>query len=71
MVIGDNSPISPAQNVRLWVIAGKYGWSKEEIRELIKEFNYQSTIDISRKDYNEIINQIETRQDIKEVFENE
>ncbi len=71
VVIGELSPISTAQNARLWVIAKKRGWADDELRELIKEFNYQSTIDISRKDYQEIVNQIETRENISEVFNTE
>jgi len=51
--------ISEAQGKRLWAIARANDVSEEHLRGLLKSFGIESIKDIKRKDYDEIVKQID------------
>lgn len=51
--------ISTAQASRIWAIANKRSVSKEKVNEIVAEKGYSQVKDIKRKDYDDIVNQVE------------
>ena len=57
----ENGVISDKQRKRLWAIAKEHGVSEEEIKEIIGRYGYESTKEISWKDYEKIIEEIQAQ----------
>jgi phage recombination protein Bet len=59
--IVNDAPISEGQQKRFWAIARQAGWNNDEIKHwLLESYNLESTKDIPRSQYDEIIRAIET-----------
>lgn len=55
----EGAVISEAQGKRLWAIARSKGVSEEQLRAFLKTFGIESVYKVTRKDYDEIVKQIE------------
>lgn len=53
-ILGDNDPITSKQATRLFAIAGNNEITREKAKSLLAEWGYNSTKDITQKDYEEI-----------------
>ena len=53
-LLKDDDPITNAQLVRLFAIAGKNGFKKPDVEEKIHAAGFKSAKDIKQKDYNEV-----------------
>lgn len=53
-VLGDNDPLTTAQLQRLFAIAGKAGFRKDEIKAKINAAGYADAKAITQKDYNKV-----------------
>jgi len=51
--------ISDKQRKRLWAIAKEHGVSEEEVKQIIAQYGYESTKEITIENYDKIIEEIE------------
>lgn len=53
-ILGENDPITNAQLTRLFAIAGKSGFKKDEVKERINKAGFKTAKDITQKDYERV-----------------
>lgn len=53
-ILSDDAPITNAQLTRLFAIAGKNGFNKNEVKQRITDAGFKSAKDITQKDYEKV-----------------
>ena len=64
-LLGENDPITKAQLVRLFAIAGKNGYKKPQVQQMVADAGFKSAQDITQKDYEKVCNLFENKDDEK------
>lgn len=61
-ILSDDSPLTRAQLTRLFAIAGKNGFQKDEIKKRINAAGFKSANDIKQKDYEKVCGLFEDKE---------
>ena len=64
-LLGENDPITKPQLVRLFAIAGKNGYKKPQVQQMVADAGFKSAQEITQKDYEKVCNLFENKDDEK------